>query len=295
MSPLFELHERPELDAPVLVVALEGWIDAGFAAATALSTIRAQTELDTVVTFDADNLLDHRARRPTMHLDDGLVTGLTWPSIELTATVDRVGNDVLLLVGAEPDHGWRAFSQAVIDLALEFGVRLVTGLGAYPAPAPHTRPTRVVATAGTPDLAQLVGYVPGRIDVPSGVGAAIEQQATEVGLPAVGLWAQVPHYAAAMPYPGAAAALIDALEHTAGISFGAGTLVQEATATRARLDRLVADSPEHGELVRQLEHQLDLDAAPSNPEPPPEDGTLEEVSGDELAEELERFLREQGD
>lgn len=294
MSPLFELHARPELDAPVLVIALEGWIDAGFAAATALATIRAQTELDVVATFDADTLLDHRARRPTLHLADGLVTGVTWPAIELTATVDQVGNDVLLLVGAEPDHGWRAFSRAVVDLALEFGVRLVTGLGAYPAPAPHTRPTRVVATAGSPDLAQLVGFVPGRIDVPGGVAAAIEAQATEVGLPAVGLWAQVPHYAAAMPFPAAAAALLDALHRTAGVAFGTGTLLQEATSTRNRLDSLVADSPEHAELVRQLERQVDHEATRTAPAPGPGDGALEAVSGDELAEELERFLREQG-
>ena len=283
MSSLFELHERPDLENPVLVIALDGWIDAGYGAATALRTVREHHEFVTVATFDTDNLLDHRSRRPTMDLVDGINTGLTWPSIELCAGVDNRGKDVLLLVGAEPDHTWRAFSNAAVDLALEFGVRLVTGLGAYPAPAPHTRPTRIVSTATTRELADVVGFIPGRVEVPAGVAAAIEMRATEVGLPAVGLWAQVPHYASAMPYPAAAAALIDGLDRVADVRFGTGDLIDEAAKTRTRLDELVSGSPEHLDLVRQLEEQVDtIDA-----------GEISEMSGDELAAEFEKFLRDQ--
>ncbi|MCX7621891.1 MAG: PAC2 family protein, partial [Acidimicrobiales bacterium] len=108
---------------------------------------------------------------------------------------------------------------AVVDLALEFGVRMVAGLGASPAPVPHTRACRVVSTATSPELARAVGFVPGRIDVPAGVHAPIELRCAEAGLPAVGLWAQVPHYAAAMPYPAAAVALIEALGRIAGVRF----------------------------------------------------------------------------
>ncbi len=284
MSSLYEIISNPDLDSPALVVVLEGWIDAGYAAATAMSTITGSTDMATVATFDTDTLLDHRARRPMMHIEDGVNTGLTWPMIELRATTDRDGDDVLFLVGAEPDHNWRAFSGAVVDLALEFGVRLVTALGAYPAPVPHTRATRTVATATTRDLAELVGFVPGRIDVPSGVSGAIERRCVEVGLPAVGLWAQVPHYASAMPYPGAAAALLESLSQVAGLSFGTGALVDDATQTRTRLDDLVANSPEHLELVRQLEEQVDTIS----------EGSITEMSGDELAAEFERFLRDQG-
>ena len=283
MSALFELHERPDLESPVLVIALDGWIDAGYGAATALRTVREHHEFVTVATFDTDNLLDHRSRRPTMDLVDGINTGLTWPTIELCAGVDHRGKDVLLLVGAEPDHTWRAFSNAAVDLALEFGVRLVTGLGAYPAPVPHTRPTRIVSTATTRELADVVGFIPGRVEVPAGVAAAIEMRATEVGLPAVGLWAQVPHYASAMPYPAAAAALIDGLDRVADIRFGTGDLIDEAAKTRTRLDELVSGSPEHLDLVRQLEEQVDtIDA-----------GEISEMSGDELAAEFEKFLRDQ--
>lgn len=287
---LYELHEHPELDAPVLLQALEGWIDAGLGAATAIGSILGSTDTTTIATFDTDGLLDHRARRPTMHLVDGVNTGLTWPSLELRVASDRVGNDLLLLVGAEPDHQWRAFSTAVVDLALDFGARMVVGLGAYPAAVPHTRPTHLSATATSTELAEQIGYVPGSIDVPAGVQAAIERRCAEVGLPAVGLWAQVPHYAAGMPYPAAAAALVQGLGQAAGIAFEAAELEREARATTMRLDELISQNPEHQQMVEQLEQAADLDDDG-------DDGGLPATdlpTGDQLAEELQRFLREQG-
>ena len=257
MGELFELRSTPELESPVMIVALDGWIDAGLGGATALAAIVRQVETSTIAEFDADYLLDHRARRPTMRLENGINAGLTWPTIELQALTDLDGNDAVLLVGYEPDHAWRAFSDAVTNLALELGVRLVTGLGAYPAPVPHTRPTGVVSTATTEELARQVGSVAGRIDVPAGVLAAIERCCADHGLPAVGLWAQVPHYAAAMPYPAAAAALVTALDRVCGLRFDAADLTRDAEATKARLDELVSGSVEHIELVRQLEQEVD--------------------------------------
>jgi predicted ATP-grasp superfamily ATP-dependent carboligase len=281
---IYELIERPDLEHPVLVLGLDGWIDAGLAGSHAVETITSGLDMATVATFDADVLLDHRARRPTMHLDEGINTGLTWPSIELRAATDRQGNEALLLLGVEPDHTWGAFSRAVVDLAVEFGCRMAVGLGAYPAPVPHTRATGVMATATTRELAEQVGYVHGRIDVPAGVHAAIERRCAEEGVPAVGLWAQVPHYAAAMPFPAGALVLVEALERVAGLDFDRGTLAAEADATLARLDALVSNSDEHVEMVRQLEVHVDaLEAAEREGIP----------SGDELAAELERFLRDQ--
>lgn len=283
---LFDLHERPDLDSPVLVVALDGWIDAGLGAATALTTITGQVELSTVATFDTDTLLDHRARRPTMELVDGIVEQLNWPSLELKVTTDPLGTEALFLVGVEPDHTWRAFADAVVDLALEFGTRLVVGLGAYPAPVPHTRPTRLVATATNRELADLVGYVHGRIEVPTGVGSAIERRCAEVGLPAVGLWAQVPHYAAAMPYPAASEALIRGLARVADLAFDAADLATEAEDSIARIESLIAANQEHIEMVRQLERHVDALEADDGGRLP---------SGEELAAELEQFLRDQGE
>ena len=163
---------------------------------------------------------------------------------------------------------------------------MVVGLGAYPAPVPHTRPTGLASTATSRELAARVGFVQGSNAVPAGVHAAIEDRSSEVGLPAVGLWAQVPHYAAAMPYPAAAESLLEGLEHGCGLSFDRTALGTEAKEARERLDRLVADSDEHTELISQLEAQVDAQA---------EADTQVLPTGDELAEELQRFLREQGD
>jgi proteasome assembly chaperone (PAC2) family protein len=286
---LFELVERPDLESPVLILALDGWIDAGLGAANARAALLSGLDPATVAIFDSDELLDHRARRPTMHLVEGVVTGLTWPTVELQAASDADGNDLLLLVGSEPDHAWRAFTSGVVDLAMEFGARLVVGLGAYPAPVPHTRPTKLAVTAGDP-LLIAHGMVRATIDVPAGVQAAIERRATDVGLPAIGLWAQVPHYVAAMPYPAASMALLEGLAAVAGIQIDSPTLRQEMDGTRERIDSLIGQNDEHLRMVQQLEAAVDSELSPgagtglgAGPLP----------SGDELAAELERFLRDQ--
>lgn len=292
MTRLYEFAEHPDLESPALIVSLEGWIDAGGAAARATGAVLEGVEATPVVEFDADTLLDHRSRRPVMRLDDGMNLGLTWPSIRIMAFSDSVGNDALLLVGAEPDHQWRAFTHAVVDLAMELGVRMVVGLGAYPAPVPHTRPSLLATTATDPQLRDQLAQVRSSIEVPASIGNAIEERCKEVGLPAVGIWAQVPHYAAAMPYPAAALSLVEGLNEVTGLSIATGTLAEEADATRARLDDLVADSAEHLALLRQLEARADA-AGAAAPGGPTQVADL--PSGDELASEIERFLREQGD
>ena len=283
MSELYEIIESPELVSPALILGLDGWIDAGFAAANALGTILENLETVTVATFDADVLLDHRSRRPMMHIVDGINTGLTWPTIELRAGFDLEGSSVLFLVGAEPDHRWRAFSSAVIDLAHNFGVEDIFGLGAYPAPVPHTRPTRLVSTATDQHMAERVGNIGGRVDVPAGINAAIERRAAEEGIRATGIWAQIPHYSAGMPYPAGALALVEGLRDVAGLHFALGSLVEDSRASRTRLDELVSNSEEHISMVRQLEMQVDADAPLADPLP----------MDDDIVAELEQFLREQ--
>ena len=290
MAPLFELVERPDLESPVLAVALDGWIDAGLGATNARAALLGSVDSSLIATFDADILLDHRARRPTMHLVDGVMTGLSWPTIELRAGSDADGNDIVLLVGAEPDHTWQAFARAVIDLAMELGVRMVIGLGAYPAPVPHTRPTRLATTASEPTLAQHAA-VRSTLDVPSGVQAAIEWRAHELGVPSVGLWAQVPHYVAAMPYPAASAALLDGLAGIGDLNLDTSALRDEAAATRQRLDALVAENPDHVQMVQNLEASYDAEAGVVPSADLGLGGPL--PSGDELAAEVERFLRDQ--
>jgi hypothetical protein len=285
MSDLYQPLERPELDEPLLIVTLEGWVDAGLGAAAALAALLGSVETELVASFDVDTLLDHRARRPIARIVDGVNTGLMWPEIQLRSGRSASGRDLLFLVGPEPDHQWRAFCAAVTELAGAFGVTLVVGLGAFPAPVPHTRTTRLVSTTTSTELAHRVGFIPGTIDVPAGVQAALERQFAELGVPAVGLWARVPHYAAAMPYPEASVVLLDGLEQLTGIAADTTELRTAAQSTRRRLDELVANSEEHAALVSQLEAAVDTETDR------PLGTTI--PSGDELAAELERFLREE--
>src|SRR5437870_833888 len=180
----YELHSRPSLEDPVLLMSLDGWVDAGLGAATAAAALLSSIETEVVATFDTDGLLDHRARRPVVRIVDGVNTGLTWPGLQLRAGRDSGGRSVLLLFGPEPDHQWRAFCDDTVGLARDLGVRLVTGLGAFPAPVPHTRPCRLAATATTAELAAKVGYVPGTLDVPAGVQAALERAFGDAGIAA---------------------------------------------------------------------------------------------------------------
>jgi proteasome assembly chaperone (PAC2) family protein len=282
MNPLYAMVEQPELDAPVLVMVLKGWIDAGLGADGAADAMIEHLDRRTVARFDADQLLDWRARRPTMRLVDGVNTQLTWEETELSWAKDKSGNDLLLLLGNEPDHAWLAFSEQVVDLALDLGARMVLGLGAYPTPAPHTRPPLIAASASSEELA--LGLLQNTVDVPSGVQGMIERRAALRGLPALGLWVQVPHYVAAMPYPAASLALLEAANAVAGLDLPLADLQERATASRSRIDELIAQNPEHTAMLEQLEHSADEQTATSE---------LSATSGDELAAELERFLREQ--
>ncbi|MEZ5204061.1 MAG: PAC2 family protein [Acidimicrobiales bacterium] len=287
---LYELHDRPSLDEPVLVMVLEGWIDAGYAATTAAQTLLAGVDSYPVATFDTDALLDHRARRPIMHLVDGVNTGLSWPSLELRAGTDQEGNDLLLLLGAEPDHSWRAFTEATLELAQGFGARMVVGLGAYPATVPHTRPVSLSVTAASADLAAASGLLRGTLDVPAGVQAVLERRADELGLPSIGLWAQIPHYVGGdpMPYHAGSLALLRELERTASLTLPMGTLAQDAEETRQRLDTAVQGNPEHLSMLQALEQRHDEMLATNQAGP-----DLEVLSADELAAEVEQFLRDQ--
>lgn len=289
-SPLYVVHSRPHLDGPVLVMSPEGWIDAGLGGATAASALLEGMETEVVATFDVDMLLDHRARRPTARIVDGVYDDLIWPEIELRAGHDAQGHAVLLLVGPEPDHLWRAYADAVGELAVSFGVRMLVGMGAFPAPVPHTRPGSLAATATTAELAESVGVVAGTLEVPAGVLVAIERRFAEIGIPAVGLWARVPHYAAAMPYPEASLVILEGLAKVAGVVVDTTELAEASDATRVRLDDLTANSAEHSALVRQLEARADAEAsgglAPGGWENLP--------TADELGAEVERFLEGEG-
>lgn len=294
MSGLLEYHEHPELTDPVVVVALDGWIDAGASAAGAMMSLLASSAATPIATFDADRLLDHRARRPIMHLVNGLITGLDWPSTELHAGVDSVGRDMLLLTGAEPDFEWVAFTRTVMELIEDNEASMLVYLGAYPAPVPHTRAVNMSITTSSSDMSdRLRGYIRGSLDVPTGIQTVLDMEATRMGIPAVGLWAQVPHYISSMPYPAASLALLEGLDDVAGLTIEAKDLAAEAAETRDRLDSLVAENPEHLAMVRQLETVMDTAEPTDENVGPINIGDI--PSGDELAAEFQRFLEERPD
>jgi proteasome assembly chaperone (PAC2) family protein len=285
MSELANVHSWPTAERPVLVICMEGWIDAGLAAGNALGHLLASMPTELVATFDSDELIDFRARRPTLRIVNGVDKDLRWSEIRLHSATNRTGRTVMILAGPEPDMRWHRFISEVVGLTSRLGVEMVVGLGAFPAPVPHTRPIRLVGTSTDSELAARVGFLPASIEVPSGVQGALEMAFGEARIPAVGLWARVPHYVSAMPYPAASASLLDGLARLTEIEVDTSSLHAAASATNQQIEQLIAGSDEHAALVRQLEAQHDSEQAAS----PVDFGDL--PSGDELAAELERFLR----
>lgn len=273
--------EQPVLDAPPLLVALQGWIDAAGVAASAAQALEQSSSMRTIATFDSDLFIDYRARRPVMQLREGISERLIWPQTELKAGKDDAGRDFLLLTGFEPDNNWQRFSALAAQVCIGLGARIMVGLGAYPYATPHTRASRLSCTTPSEKMAQTVRYLRNSVDVPAGVEAVLEHSFHALGVPAIGLWVQVPHYISNSAYPAAAAALLEGVAETAGLSLDISHLTSQAAAQRHRLDELVEGNPEHQVMLRQLEEVWDATIPVEIPD------------GDELVAEVEQFLRDQ--
>jgi hypothetical protein len=274
---LYRLRRTRTLVEPALVAAFDGWVDAG-AAATA-ATARAADKGRLVATFDGDALFDYRARRPTLDIVDGRLTELSWPELSLRHV--RLGDqDLLVLSGAEPDFRWRELAAAIVELIGRLGVAQWISLGAIPAAVPHTRPVPIMGTAS--EGGQLRGDIQpgpaGLLRVPSAVLSVLEMTVAEAGIPAVGYFAQIPHYVSG-PYALASLALLRALERHLDIEIPAGALADEARELRTRLDVAAAADETTRAYVERLEAMVDEARLPS---------------GDDLIAEIERFLREGG-
>lgn len=275
----------------MLIIVLSGWIDAGGAARAALDAIADESEASPIAEFDDDVYVDFRARRPIMELREGLHTVLQWERIVLAAGSDSTGRDLLLLSGPEPDMAWHRFARLVGELATTLGVRQMAHLGAYPFAVPHTRPARLSVTSPSEDVLVRVPFLRSSIDVPAGAAAVLERELHERGIPTLGIWAQVPHYISTMSYPASSAALLDGLREATGVVIDAATLRSEVVSQGRRLDALVAGNEEHARMIDQLE-QL-YDAGDDAHGPGTGGPSIELLSGDELAAELEEFLRDQ--
>jgi proteasome assembly chaperone (PAC2) family protein len=275
--PLYTLVDPGDLIAPSLIGAFDGWVDAGSAATSALDQLALTG--DVVVRFDEDELLDYRARRPTLEIVDGRLAELSWA--ELTIRRARAGDrDLLILSGAEPDYRWRAFGAAVVEIAERLGVSQWISLGSIPAAVPHTRDVPILGTESQPGL--LRGPVKpgpaGILRVPSAAVSVLEMTLARAGIPSLGYFAQVPHYVSG-PYPAAAVALLTALGTHLGVELPAGSLESEARQLRTRLDAAAAVEDTTRQYVERLEGMVDEERLPS---------------GDDLISEIEKFLRDRG-
>ena len=288
------LTTEPMLHEPILIVMMTGWIDAAGAAAAAVQAVADECETAPMVRFDDDTFIDYRARRPTMELRDGVNTNLRWNHIELLAGRSPTGRDVLVLMGPEPDMNWRRFSKAVGDIAVELGVTQMIGFGAYPFAAPHTRTPRLSCSSPSIDVLSTVDFARSSVDVPAGMAAAIEHTMHDRKIPALGIWAQVPHYVSSMSYPASSVALLDGLAVATGVRIAGASLRNEVSIQRERIDQMVADNVDHQLMVQQLEtlHDAavedDADAASAAAE-------MRIKSGDEIAAEIQEFLRDHPD
>ena len=280
----------PDLKDPVLIVMLSGWIDASGAASSAMSHIINESAARSLIEFDADTFIDFRARRPFMELREGVNTRIAWNLPEIQVGTDDNDRDVLLLTGPEPDIAWNAFAEAVAGLAKQLNVTKCIGLGAYPFGAPHTRAVGLTATSPDPSIIERLTLSKNSLDAPAGVEAIIEHAMHRIEIPAFCLWAQIPHYVSSMAYPAASAALIDALCLETGLSYNTATLRQEAVVQRERLDQLVSNNPDHSEMLGKLEEAYDSLHGVSSGE---QDSPLEISGVEDLAAEVEQFLRDQ--
>lgn len=277
---------------PALVVALQGYADAGQAVEGSASHLLDSLDHRLIASFDNDELIDYRSRRPTIMLDSGELTQMEQLELGLHVVRDSAHKPFLLLTGPEPDLRWEAFSQAVADLAERFGVDQTICLYAAPMAVPHTRPLMVTAhgTNRTEDEKALT--FDARVTAPGSAALKLESVLLERGKNVKGYTAHVPHYLAASEYPEATLRLLESVANSAHIDLPLGALTQDAERVNAQLAEQVDGSPEIQHVVRILEEQYDEELANFREKHPKAllPGEQPIPSGEELGEEFERFL-----
>ena len=276
--------DPPELRSPILVAAFAGWNDAASAATTALEAAAVSVESEVVARVDPEEFFDFQDTRPTVRLTAGRSRRIEWPENALiSAPVPTAERDLLLLSGTEPSLRWRRFTELVVGAAKRFEVEMVVTLGALIADVPHTRPIPITGLASDPELVEQLGLSRSNYEGPTGIVGVLHDACQRRGLASASLWAAVPHYVAAVPNPKAALALLRRLEGLTGVAIEASELEEATERFEEQIDRAVAANPEIEELVQRLEQEqaeaVDLGEA---------------VSGEALASEFQRFLRQRG-
>ncbi|SJZ61640.1 Predicted ATP-dependent carboligase, ATP-grasp superfamily [Marinactinospora thermotolerans DSM 45154] len=279
-----------------MLVALDGFVDAGAAARQAVGSLLEDFEAEEIATFDIDRLLDYRSRRPVMTFNRDAWTGYADPKLALYLLRDGEGTPFLLLNGLEPDREWEAFSQAVIQLVERFSVSLTVGFHGIPMAVPHTRPATVTAHATRAELVS--GFTPwmGTVQVPGSAASLLEYRLGEAGHDFIGYAVHVPSYLAQSEYPRAALSVLEYVAGATGLALPTSRLEEAASETDAEIEQQVQASEEVQRVVHNLERQYDdflasRDlAADLDPLLAGDESQL--PTADELGAELERYLAE---
>jgi predicted ATP-grasp superfamily ATP-dependent carboligase len=269
-----------------MVCAFKGWNDAGDAASAAVAHIGSTLGATRFARIDPEEFYDFQATRPIVKLVGGQARELTWPGINVyQARVPRAPRDLILIEGPEPSFRWRGFSALLIDLAEALGAQIVVTLGALLADTPHTLPVVVSGLASDPSLVERLGLGDVNYEGPTGIVGVLHQACVDAAIPSASLWASVPHYVAAAPNPKAALALVRRFEGLVGISVDAGKLEQDSADYERQVGLAVQSDPDVQAFVERLERSAENKPA-----------TKEDIpSGDLLAREFQRFLRQRGD
>jgi hypothetical protein len=294
-AELYRLEpDAPTLPDPVLVVVLDGFVDAGAAARLAVDTLLASGPPRRVARFDVDQLVDYRARRPPLRFEADRWTAYTAPELDVVALTDTGGTGFLLLSGPEPDTQWERFAAAVEQLVTRLGVRLVVNLTGIPMAVPHTRPIGVTVHGTRPDLTEGHEALFATAEVPGSAVALTEYRLGQAGHAAMGFAVHVPHYLARAEYPQAARVLVDHLAVATGLYLSTAELTAAAERAEREINEQVAGSEEVAQVVEALERQYDtVVSGAAERSGAGMGGAL--PSADELAAEVERFLADHDD
>jgi proteasome assembly chaperone (PAC2) family protein len=285
MDALVWEAEPPQLRSPVMVCAFAGWNDAAGAATTALTAVADSLGAELVAQVDPEEFFDFQANRPTISLAEGQAREVEWPgNVILTARPPGAERDLVLLAGTEPNLRWRGFSEGLAEAAESLGVEMVITLGALIADVAHTLPVPITGLASDPELVERLELSRSSYEGPTGIVGVLHDACGRREIPSASLWAAVPHYAAAVPNPKAALALLRRLEGLVGVAVEASGLEEEAESFESQVSRAVAANPEIAEMVTKLEEEQS-EQLEVNPDVP---------SGESLARDFERYLRQQG-
>ncbi|RIJ78638.1 PAC2 family protein [Nakamurella silvestris] len=292
---LYELHLEEsrieDLHDPVLVHALDGFIDAGSGVKLAVDHLLAALPHTVIGHFDVDQLIDYRSRRPVLTFEEDKFTAFAAPELNLYQVTDGAGQEFLLLTGPEPDSQWERFIAAVGQIVDRFAVRLTLGMTAIPMGVPHTRPSGMSAHSTREGLLASNGTWVGSVQVPGYASGLLEFRFGQAGRDAAGFAVHVPHYLARSEYPEAARQLLQAVSDTSGLTFDLSALTERSKTVRGEVDEQVANSEDVAEVVHALERQYD--AFVSGQGKGLLAGTTALPTADELGAEFEAFLADQ--